>query len=214
MSWHRKNSLNAGYTNADAALPRPVFASCAYDSMHQTSTNHRRHHRHSTDIPGQQLCMDAYSHPHESRSRIKYCDVVTDLASGYVFPVFTNNRSAPELCHKLANFFFYDPSWQQHHDGVRRFIRVDPEKNYMSQEFLELLHDFGYEREETPPRDKHANGRAERTVGVIEVKTKTTMLHASVPQAFWDLAMIYTCHTHALNPRSRTGIHLRHRTTC
>jgi hypothetical protein len=131
--------------------------------------------------------MDAYSHPQESRSRVKYCDVVTDSASGYVFPVFTNNRSAPELYHKLANFFFCRPSWQQQHEGVRRFIRVDPEKNYMSQEFLELLHDFGYEREETPPRDKHANGRAERTVDVIEVKTNTTMQLASVLQAFWAL---------------------------
>jgi hypothetical protein len=79
-------------------------------------------------------------------------------------------------------------------------------KNYMSQEFLKLLHDFGYEREETPPRDKHANGRAERTVGVVEVKINTTMLHTSVPQAFWDLAMIYTCHIHAFNPHSRTGM--------
>jgi hypothetical protein len=100
----------------------PVCASCAYGSMHQTFTNHRRQHRRPTDIPGQQLCMDAYSHPHESRSRVKYCDVVTDLASGYVFPVFTNNRSAPELCHKLANLFFCHPSWQQQHYGVQRFI--------------------------------------------------------------------------------------------
>ena len=44
MSWHRKNSLNAGYTNADTARSRPVCASCAYGSMHQTSTNHRRQH--------------------------------------------------------------------------------------------------------------------------------------------------------------------------
>jgi hypothetical protein len=168
--------------------------------MHQTSTNHRRQHRRPIDIPGQQLCMDAYSHPHESRSRVKYCNVVTDLASGYVVPVFANNRSATELCHKHANLFFCHPSWQQQQNGVRRFIRVDPEKNYMSQEFLELLHDFGYAREETPPSGKHANRRAERTVDVIEVKTNTTMLHASVPQAFWDLAMIYTCHTHAFNP--------------
>jgi hypothetical protein len=51
---------------------------------------------------------------------------------------------------------------------------------------------FGYRLERTPERDKHANGVAERTVGIIAVKTNIAMLNPfpSVPK-YWDLAMTY-----------------------
>jgi hypothetical protein len=107
MSWHRKKSLNAGYSASDAQLSRPV---CTYGTMHQTRTNHRRIHRSITSIPGQQLVMDAYSHPHQSRSKAYYCDLITCLDSGLIIPVFTNNRSAPELCHQIASSLFCYPS--------------------------------------------------------------------------------------------------------
>jgi hypothetical protein len=82
MSWHRKDSLNAGYSTTDDHLSRPVCATCAYGTMQQTRTNHRRTHRLITSIPGQQLVMDAYSHPHESRSKANHCDLITCLDSG------------------------------------------------------------------------------------------------------------------------------------
>ena len=49
MSWHRTHSINAGYTQRDATQSRPVCHTCAYGSMHQTKTDHRRIHREITD---------------------------------------------------------------------------------------------------------------------------------------------------------------------
>ena len=37
MEWHRKNTLNADYTQEDAELIRPVCEGCAYGGMRQTS---------------------------------------------------------------------------------------------------------------------------------------------------------------------------------
>ena len=207
MSWHRTHSINAGYTQRDAAQSRPVCHTCAYGSMHQTKTDHRRIHREITDIPGQQFVLDAYTHTHRSRSNARFCDLLTDLATGRIYPIFTNDRSAAELCQQMSIFLCCHPSWQNPYEGVARYVRVDPEKNYLSEEFKEILFSFGYKREESPPRDKHANGRAERSVGIIAVKTNIAMLapRPPVPQLFWDLAMTYACTTHSFNPHSRTG---------
>jgi transposase InsO family protein len=46
-----------------------------------------------------------------------------------------------------------------------RFLRLDSEHNYTSADFREFAHKYGYKLEHTAPRDKHANGIAERTVG-------------------------------------------------
>jgi hypothetical protein len=51
---------------------------------------------------------------------------------------------------------------------------------------LRLFFSLGYRLERTPERDKHANGVAERTVGVIAVKTNIAMLYPfpSVPSKY------------------------------
>ena len=78
-----------------------------------------------------------------------------------------------------------------------RFIRIDPEENCNSKAFLKCLSDFDYyySIERTPTRDRHANGIAERSVGLITAKTNTAMLAPTppVPNKFWDLAMAYVC---------------------
>ena len=84
--------------------------------------------------------------------------------------------------------------------STERFIRIEPEKNYNSKAFLRCLSDFDYAVERTPPPDKHANGIAERSVGLITSKTNTAMLAPTppIPNKFWDLAMAYACRTHSL----------------
>ena len=81
-----------------------------------------------------------------------------------------------------------------------RFIRVDAENNYSSTEFLHFASERKYTLERTPPRDKHANGVAERSVGLITVKTNVIMNtpRPPVPTYFWDLAMAYACDTMSL----------------
>ena len=205
MAWHQKNSTNAGYTSKDASKSRPVCPSCVYGGMHQTRTSHHRQHRGQPTIPGQQFSLDAYTHTRASYRNHVYCDLLTDLATGRIYPIYTKDRSASELVTKVSIFFALHPSWQNQYDNVDRFIRLDPERNYRSEAFLQITASFGYRLERTPERDKHANGVAERTVGIIAVKTNIAMLNPfpSVPGKYWDLAMTYACDTHSFNPNSR-----------
>lgn len=173
--------------------------------MRQTSTDHRKEHRPNPTAPGQQFALDAFSNTYKSSRGNKYCDLLTDLATGQIHPVFTKDRSAPELISKAKVLFNMHPRWRIPSPTVVRFVRLDPESNYNSQDFLSCLSTFGYEVERSPPRDKHANGVAERTVGLVTAKANTAMLAPTppVPQRFWDLAMAYACHTMSFNYNSR-----------
>ena len=44
---------------------------------------------------------------------------------------------------------------------------MDSETSYKSPEIRTYFSDIGYKIEHTPPRDKHAGGIAERTVGLL-----------------------------------------------
>lgn len=70
-----------------------------------------------------------------------------------------------------------------------------------------MLGGYGYHTEPAPPRDKHANGVAERTVRVIAAKCNTIMLAPTppVPPKFWDIAMSYVCATMSFNYISVIG---------
>jgi transposase InsO family protein len=132
----------------------------------------------------------------------------TDLATRMVYPVFTKDRSAEELCAKSEIFFNAHPEWKNTGSGTEpRFIRHDPERNYMSNEFRAFAYKHDYMLEETPPRDKHANGVAERSVGLISLKANVAMLSPtpSVPLQYWDLAMEYACRTQGFNYSSTLG---------
>jgi hypothetical protein len=124
--------------------------------------------------------MDAYSHNHKSLHGYNYCDLVTDLASRQVYPVFTKDRSAEELCERISVLFYAHPEWKDTGSSSwPRFIRVDPERNYISETFRRHMFTFGYRIEKTAPRDKHANGIAERQVGTITAKANIAMLAPS-----------------------------------
>ena len=205
MAWHQKNTVNAAYTFRDASASRPVCASCVYGSMRQTNTDHRRQHREQPTVAGQQFSLDAYTHTSLSYRRSKYCDLLTDIATGQIFPLFTKDRSSEDICHQLTIFLVAHPWWKDPATPCDRFIRVDSEKSYRSEEFTACASAFGYRIERTPARDKHANGIAERTVQTIETKTNIAMLAPTppVPQKYWDLAMAYACVTHSFNYNHR-----------
>ena len=71
-------------------------------------------------------------------------------------------------------------------DSTRRFFRLDAENNYRSELFRDFSHSIGYALERTAVRDKHANSVAERSVGIITVKTNVAMLtpDTQVPPMF------------------------------
>ena len=85
------------------------------------------------------------------------------------------DRGAAELVKSFFSLFQSHPEWKPSLPSVDRSIRADAEKSYRSAEFLQCLHNFGYRLEPTPSRDKHANGIAERAVGVLSMKCNITM---------------------------------------
>ena len=202
MVWHSKNSTGAKYTEEDASRQRGVCKGCVYGTMHQTPTDHRRIHRDLPLKPGQCFTLDAYNHTSYSSRGNRYCDLYTDLATRRSYPVFTKDRSSHELCEQSNKLFTQHPEWQYVHDtDTRRFIRLDPENNYRSFEFLAFASSKGYSLERTPARDKHAGGVSERAIGIITAKTNVAMLSPDVPvpQSFWDFAMKYACDTASYN---------------
>ena len=216
MNWHRLHSTNAAYTSQDAAVSRPVCTGCVYGSMHQTNTNHRREHRPQPTIPGQQFVLDAYTNSTRSYRWFKYCDLLTDQATGQIYNIFTTNRSVEELCDRMAVFFDMHPAWlTTSSPDTPRYIRVDPENNYKSEKFLRLMARYSYYIEHSPTRDKHAQGIAERSVGVIATKTNIAMMAPTpnVPPKYWCLAMSYACITHSFNYSTRINDSPYHFTT-
>ena len=201
MAWHRQHTIGANYTSSDAATLRPICAACVHGTMRQTSTDHLRIHRPPSPCYGSQFTLDAYTHTHRSQTGFKYCDILTDIATRRSYPCFTKDRGADELCKQISALFHSHPEWKPSIQGIDRFIRADAEKSYRSAEFLKCIHGFDYRLEPTPPRDKHANGIAERAVGVISMKCNIAMQPQGirVPQKYWDLAFEYTCITQAFN---------------
>ena len=197
MAWHRKHSKNAEYTHSDAAIPRSVCTACAYGSSRQTGTDHLRDHRPRPTDPGCQFSLDAFAHTAKSDRGNVRADIFTDHASRMTYPIFCRDNSADALVEKANLLFNKHPEWKPNGSAAVRFIRVDPELNYQSQKFLQFCSDRGYQIERTPPRDKHAGGIAERTVGLITLKTNVAMLASTprVPQKYWDYAMEYACIT-------------------
>ena len=114
----------------------------------------------------------------------------------------TQKDQCTDLCAQSLKLFNQHPEWQYVHDtDTRRFIRLDPERNYRSNEFSAFVSSKGCKLERTPSRDKLAGGVAERAVGVVIAKTNVAMLSPDnpVPQIYWNLAMTYACDTASYN---------------
>ena len=214
MEWHRTHSDNAQYSTTDAKAVRQICAACVKGGMRQTPTDHRRIHRAKPTKPGQQFCIDAYSHSTTSAVGNNYADLFVDLATHLVHPVFTRDRSADELCTKAGILMDRHPEWRHTEADPNfprllqpRFIRADSEKSYTSHQFHAFAAHRNYKLEHTPPRDKHANGVAESAVGVIALKANVAMLAPTphVPKTYWDHAVQYACDTQSFCYHSALG---------
>ena len=110
MAWHRDHSLNARFTTKDAHTSRPVSPGCAHGAICQASTDYRRIHRETTTLVGQQFFSDAYTHSTPSFGNNRYTHILTDLASGQHYPIYTKDHSSPELSVRIGAFFDLTPS--------------------------------------------------------------------------------------------------------
>ena len=81
----------------------------------------------------------------------RYCDLYTDLATRRLYPVFTKDRSAQELCQQSRMLYLQHPDWTTNASTEqKRFIRLDSELNYRSEEFLAFTSSIGYNLERMP----------------------------------------------------------------
>jgi hypothetical protein len=66
---------------------------------------------------------------------------------------------------------------------------------------------YGYQVEATPPRDKHANGIAERAIGIISAKTNLHMPAPipQVPNKYWCLCIEFACKTASFTHHRKIG---------
>ena len=138
--------------------------------------------------------VDAFASGHASHRGFKYCDVMRDGASQMIFCNFTKSRGAEELVNAFTRLWNLNPNWKvfdhRQTDHLNpRFVRMDSESSYKSAEIRTFFSDIGYKIEHTPPRDKHAGGIAERTVGLLTGKTNTAMMENMAPKSMWCWAM-------------------------
>ena len=191
IKWHRENSKNAKFSDADAKKIRPLCKACVYGEDRQTSTDRYRIHRPLPTIEGQCFVVDAFACGHTSHRGFKYCDVMRDGASQMIFCNFAKSRGgggADEIGNALTKLWNLNPTWKvfdhrQTDHGNSRFVRMDSEASYKSAEIRTFFSDSGYKIEHTPPRDKHAGGIAERTVGFLTGKTNMA------PKSMWCWAI-------------------------
>ncbi len=200
MNWHRKNSLGAQFTRQDAERTRELCTACVEGKMRKVGTDHHREHREEPLRTGQQFTVDCYTHTHSSRNGYLYADCVTDLASRKVEVLFTIGRTAEEIIANFKKFFLRHPEWLINLDPREdRFFRLDCEPAYRSVAVETFLSVNGYRSEHTAPRDKHAMGVAERSVGLLEEMANTVMLASKCPQQLWSYAFTYAADTLGYN---------------
>ena len=212
LQWHRAHSKNAQFTDAEAKKVRPICKACVYGESRQTGTDPHRVHRPQPTIAGRQFDIDAFACKHTSRRGFNYCDLMRDKASQMIYCNFTKSRSASEVVDALTRTWNLNPDWtsvgthQPDTDQLNpRIIKMDSESAYKSKEVLEFMATRGYKIEFTPPRDKHANGTAERMVGLVTSKTNGAMIENNAPPSYWCWAMLKTSQDLNFNYSAKIG---------
>ena len=117
-----------------------------------------------------------------------------DGASQMIYCKFTKSRSSEEVIKAFNTLWNSNPTWAVYDaanlDPINlRFIWMDSEAAYTSEDVLEFVAQRGHKTEFTAPRDKHAGGIAERMVGLVTSKTNSAMLDNGAPPAYWNWAM-------------------------
>jgi hypothetical protein len=69
--------------------------------------------------------LGAYTHSTPSFRNNRYTHILTDLASRQYYPMYTKDRSAPELSARIGAFFDLTPQWNHNTPGVDRFIHMN-----------------------------------------------------------------------------------------
>ena len=198
--WHRANSKNANFTEAEANLLRPISRSCIYGESRQTGTDPHWEHRPRPTLAGRCFTIGAFACAYPSARGIHYCDLQRNFGSYMIYCNYTKSRSAPEVVAPLSRTWNLNPTRLIYDSTIQgssnaRFIRVDPESAYKSEAVLRFAAECGYKIERTTSRDKHAGGVAERMVDLVTSKANSAMLAGKAPVSMWCHASTHTVQT-------------------
>ena len=128
MEWHRIHSVGASYTKKDAKAHREICQACVQGTMRQASTDHLRVHRPPSPIPGSQFALDAYTHTATGAGKFSSCDLLTDLTSHQVYPIFRRDRGAKELTEQITIVFETHPEWRPPSNELNQIHPSRPRK--------------------------------------------------------------------------------------
>ena len=103
---------------------------------------------------------------------------------------FTKSWGAEDIVNAFTKLWDLNPDWKvfdhRQEDHLNPgFVRMDSETSYKSAEIRTFFSDIGCKIEHTPPRDKHAGGIAECTVGLLTGKTNSAMMENIAPKSMW-----------------------------
>ena len=216
MQWHRKNSLNCQFNDAEQVACRKVCPGCVQGGMIATRKDHYSSQRSIPAIAGNCFELDRAGkfgeslHVGDTKSfgGYYYFSLLVDLYTHRLYPLFTRTKEAKEFVQVLRRHFVEWPEHMLNPEQTRplwRFIRCDDDTTFVSQEvkaFLSLTPGLRYSVEPGPAYYHVSQGHVERSIGHVEHKANVLLMQAGLPIQFWVHAVEYVCFTHALNPHS------------
>jgi hypothetical protein len=173
----------------------------------QTRTHQRKHKNKkyagnketatpNDKIPWHTIHMDIKMMDKLSRYKNKYALLLTDEATGTKTPLFLASKTSEELAEELERFIEELP--QHIKLGIlkvhtKQLFRADNGGEQKSKRMREFLRKQGARIRYTDPHNSASNGRAERSIGVIDGSARAIKMTAAMQPEDWDTCYSTAC---------------------
>lgn len=180
----------------------PQFCSVVEDDIiFKKTRTHQRKHRNkryagnrdtaiSNDkVPWHTIHMDIKMMDKKSRFGAKYALLLTDEATGAKIPLFLVSKTSEELVEELERFI--DDLPQHIKLGIlkvqtKQLFRADNGGEQKSSRMRAFLRKHEARIRYTDPHNSASNGRAERSIGVIDGSARAIKMSADMKKTDWD----------------------------
>jgi hypothetical protein len=211
--------IRSGYLPIDPAVasaPDPICVACQYGKAHRKShTTDTAPITASHDHPGAGVSADQLEAGYPGRlpttrglpttKRYKYCNILVDHYSKYIFPTFHETIDVSELIKSKTEF----QTFAARFNVKIKSIRAD-NGAYASALFKTACDNDRQDLSFCVVGGHWQNGVAERHIGIITQTARTLLLHAManwpavVNEEFWPFAIRHACTFHNASLRYDT----------
>ena len=137
-----------------------------------------------------------HSRTKQSRFGAKYVLLLTDEATGTKTPLFLVSKTSEELVEELE--IFIDDLPQHIKLGIlkvqtKQLFRADNGGEQKSSRMRAFLRKHGARIRYTDPHNSASNGRAERSIGVIDGSARAIKMSADMHVKDWDTCFATAC---------------------